>query len=177
MKNYLIFATATYFMGMLCAQFVKVDTHNYGTTDKNKIELFYSDIRIKNRNKPELVKYIIKNNLNVLLINFVGIFSFGVLSCINTAYNGFTLGYILKSTLKTFAFGDIIRHILPHSIELVGLIMSAAIGYYGGVHLFRSLFFKQGNYKLEYKKITWLAVASIAITIFAGVLEVYVSMD
>jgi len=175
MKKYLILSVITYIIGALFSLFVKIDFDNYSKTDKNKIELFYSGF--KTENKPELLKAIIKNNLTVLMINFIGIFSFGILSCINTAYNGFTLGYILRCVLGIYSIHDILNHILPHSVELIGLILSTTVAYYCGVHLFRSCFFKQNNYKIDYKKIAYLVALSVVITTVAGVFEVYASMD
>lgn len=163
----------TYAIGIISCFCVNIDS-SFSTSDKDKIEAFYS--AFKKEKKTQVLEHIIKNNLNVLLINFIGIFSFGVLSFVNTAYNGFTLTYILRSASNSYSFDQLLDNILPHSIELIGLLTSSAISFYCGVHFFKFCFIKAETQQIKLNQIIYLALASVFITIVAGFFEVYVSM-
>ncbi|SFA44189.1 Stage II sporulation protein M [Pedobacter suwonensis] len=173
MKNYFILSLVTYAMGIAVCFCIDIDT-SFSKSDTEKIETFYSGF--KQEKKTQVLSHIIKNNLNVLLINFIGIFSFGVLSFINTAYNGFTLTYILRSASSAYSSEQLLNNILPHSIELIGLLISTAISFYCGVHFFKFCFIKTQPKKFKLNQIIYLAIVSVFITIIAGFFEVYVSL-
>lgn len=174
MKKYAVLAFITYLIGCFSSFFVKID-FTYSVNNRDKIELFYSNF--STNNKPKILNKIILNNLNVLLINIIWVFTFGFLTFFNTSFNGFTLVYILRCVGKAYTTDVLLFKILPHSIELIGLLISTTIAYYFSIQLFKFCFIPLNQSKINFSKIVYLAITSIFLTIVAGFIEVYVSLS
>src|SRR5690554_2351997 len=84
----------------------------------------------------EMVLEIGWNNVSVVLINLLGAFSLGIIPLLNTFYNGTVLGYAVSVATTNVPFMGALEHLLPHSIEIVAIIMSCSLGFQLGVHLF-----------------------------------------
>ncbi|MEX2513051.1 MAG: stage II sporulation protein M [Cyclobacteriaceae bacterium] len=131
---------------------------------------------LMDQTKTELLWSIAGNNLMVALINIVGGFSLGVVSLLNTFYNGLVLGYALSVAGDNFPVLVILRHLLPHAIEIAGIILSCSLGFYLGIHLFRK--FILGGYPVfDYRKFIFQAVLTLVILFGAAFLEVFVSFS
>ncbi|WP_114752000.1 stage II sporulation protein M [Pleomorphovibrio marinus] len=125
--------------------------------------------------KSGLVWAIAVNNISVALINLFGGFSLGMVSALNTFYNGAVLGYTLSVAGDNMPLSLIASHLLPHSIEVVGIILSCSLGFYLGMSLFRRIILNREP-GMEYRKFMFLAALSLAILVAAAFLEVFLSI-
>ncbi|NHE56405.1 stage II sporulation protein M [Cyclobacterium plantarum] len=126
--------------------------------------------------KSKLFCSIAGNNISVALINIGGGFSLGAISLLNTFYNGVVLGYALSVAGDNFSSILIIRHLLPHAIEIVAIILSCSLGFYLGLYLFKQFMLGTGCV-FEYQKFLVQTGIALIILLFAAVLEVYVSFS
>ncbi|WP_186758187.1 stage II sporulation protein M [Echinicola salinicaeni] len=119
---------------------------------------------------------IAKNNLASVIINIIGGLSLGVVSVMNTVYNGVILGYALSIILDHYPVRLVARHLLPHSIEIVGITLSCALGLYIAYFVFKTLLM---NRQMQFQTrpfVICFALTVIIITV-AAALEVHVSMS
>jgi len=118
---------------------------------------------------------IARNNLASVFVNIAGGLSLGVISVLNTAYNGLILGYAVSIVLEHTSSTDFVRHFLPHSIEIVAIILSCALGLYIARFIWRTLLKSQDT---KFQKRTFIAclALSVIIVLVAAFLEVNVSM-
>ncbi|WP_439484121.1 stage II sporulation protein M [Cyclobacterium plantarum] len=126
--------------------------------------------------KIKLLWSIAGNNLMVALINIVGGFSLGVVSLLNTFYNGLVLGYAFTVAGDNFPVTVILRHLLPHAIEIAAIVLSGSLGFYLGIHLFRK-FILGRRPVFDYRKYIFQAVLTLVILLGAAFLEVFVSFS
>lgn len=119
---------------------------------------------------------IAKNNLSVVTINIAGGMSLGVISVVNTIYNGFVLGYSLSVVSDYIAWNQIFRHFFPHSIEIIGIILSCALGLKITIYVFNIIFTKGS---IEFKQMEFIIylITTILIIFLAAILEFYISMS
>lgn len=118
---------------------------------------------------------IAKNNLASVLVNIAGGLSLGVISILNTVYNGIVLGYVLSIIFGHKSTTEILRHFLPHSIEIAAIILSCALGMYIGYFILKTLL-TNGSMKFQQRQfIVWFAL-TVIIVLVAAFLEVNVSM-
>src|SRR5690606_4944627 len=75
------------------------------------------------RSKEELLWSIAGNNISVALINLSGGFSLGIVSLLNTFYNGAVLGYAVSVAWDNFPLPVLVKHLLPHAIEILSIIL------------------------------------------------------
>jgi uncharacterized membrane protein SpoIIM required for sporulation len=119
---------------------------------------------------------IAKNNFSVVTINIAGGMSFGVISVVNTIYNGFILGYSLSVVSDYIAWDLIFKHFLPHSIEIIGIILSCALGLKIAFYVFK-LIFNKGAIEFKQTEFTIYLIVTIFIIVLAAILEFYISMS
>lgn len=118
---------------------------------------------------------ILKNNIFVLVFNLLGGFSFGLLTFFNTIYNGFVLGYLIKTLKSVHSNGFIINHLYPHAIEVVAIVLSCYLGYKIGTYIFGYIFKCQ---KITVDRTDYLiAFFSFSIIFISSILEAYVSIN
>ena len=101
---------------------------------------------------------------------FLGIFSIGILSMLYAFYNGFLLGCAIAHYKKMLTFYEILHSTLPHSSEIIAIVISC----YAGYMLSNSLLLQK---KISYKKIAYAIILCIVITVISAALESYVSMS
>lgn len=119
---------------------------------------------------------IAKNNLSVVTINIAGGMSLGVISVVNTIYNGFVLGYSLSVVSDYVSWNKIFRHFLPHSIEIIGIILSCALGLKITIYVFNIIFTK-GSIEFKQMEFTIYLITTTLIIFLAAILEFYISMS
>ena len=119
---------------------------------------------------------IAKNNLSVVTINIAGGMSLGVISVVNTIYNGFVLGYSLSVVSDYIVWNQIFRHFLPHSIEIIGIILSCALGLKITIYVF-NIIFTRGSIEFKQMEFTIYLITTILIIFLAAILEFYISMS
>ena len=124
-KHLTLSAAAVYLMGVLV-----------GFTMDPPLEAGYSDglvpLRFLVQPKSQLFWSIAGNNISVALINLFGGFSLGLVSMLNTFYNGVILGYACSVSMDHFPVLVLIRHLLPHAIEILAIILSCSLGVLSG---------------------------------------------
>ncbi len=136
----------------------------------------HTNLQTFDQPKSEYLWSIAGNNVSVALINIGGGFSLGTISFMNTFYNGAVLGYALSVAGNNFSLALIIRHLLPHAIEIAAIILSCSLGFYLGLYLFKKFMLGKGPV-FEYHKFLVQAVLTLIIFLVAAVLEVYVSFS
>lgn len=126
--------------------------------------------------KPAMFWSIAGNNLSVALINIAGGFSLGIVSLLNTFYNGSVLGYAFSVAGNDLPVTVILRHLLPHAIEIVGIILSCSLGLYLGFYQFGAVFLNRKP-RFNYKGLMLQGGVTLIILVVAAYLEVYVSLS
>jgi uncharacterized membrane protein SpoIIM required for sporulation len=89
--------------------------------------------------KTESLWSIAGNNISVALLNLTGGFSLEIVSLLNTFYNGAVLGYAFSVALDIFPVPVLLKHLLPHAIEILAIILSCSLGLSLGLHLFKKV--------------------------------------
>lgn len=161
-----ILAFGAYFIGLVLGLLLKF---NIGLNNSNRLNIAFNNLY--SQSKFQLFKEIFINNILVVLFNILGALSFGVVSIINTIYNGIILGYTISSLQKHFSIREILSHTFPHCIEIVGIILSCKLGIELGLTLFKK-YFKKSSIEINtaYYIKTFLVV--IIIILIASGLEV-----
>lgn len=158
MRPFILLATLTYIIGVVIGFQIEpvlagsVDTGSFGVWD------------------------IARNNMAVVMINIAGSLSMGVISIANTAYNGVILGYSTSVFLDHYTIAQLSRHLLPHSIEIVGIILSCALGLYLSYFIFKSLF-THSNIEFKQRQFIVCLSLTVLIIIVAAALEFHISMS
>lgn len=135
-----------------------------------------SDIYEKG-DKYELFFEIFFNNLKSCVFNIVGGVMFGLGTLINLLMNGFVTADMLHNSYqKGLPVTLIIKHTLPHSIELLGVWLSGAIGFYIARQLWNFIRHGKINMFLFFKIVGANFFATVIIILVAAFLEVYVSL-
>ncbi|WP_158860993.1 stage II sporulation protein M [Lunatibacter salilacus] len=162
-------ATAVYLTGMLVGFYIDPVFEMNSLDNTALIQTF-------DQPKPLLFWSIAGNNLSVALINLAGGFSLGIVSLLNTFYNGSVLGYAFSVAGNDLPVTVILRHLLPHAIEIVGIILSCSLGLYLGIYLIRAAFLdiKAG---FNFKGFMIQAGITLIILLVAAYLEAYVSLS
>ncbi|MEX2592632.1 MAG: stage II sporulation protein M [Anditalea sp.] len=168
-KTLTLSATTVYLTGVLVGYFVEP-----GISLRSPEAV--TPISLMDQPKTDLLWSIAGNNIMVALINIVGGFSLGVVSLLNSFYNGVVLGFALSVAGENFTVPVILRHLLPHAIEIAAIILSCSLGFYLGIHLFRK--FILGGYPVfDYRKFIFQAALTLVILVGAAFLEVFVSFS
>ena len=126
--------------------------------------------------KSQLLWSIVGNNITVALINLFGGFSLGMVSLLNTFYNGVVLGYACSVAMDQFPFAVLMGHLLPHAIEILAIILSCSLGLYLGRYLIFKLLLDM-EFPFDYRQFTLLTALTVAILLAAAVLEVTISIS
>ena len=126
--------------------------------------------------KGEQFYAIAGNNIAVALINLLGGFSLGILSLLNTFYNGVVLGYAFSVAVDHFPVPEILGHLLPHAIEVGAIILSCSLGLYLGSCFIKKLLLDKAA-EFDYRLFTFQTALTMAIILAAAFLEVYISFS
>ncbi len=146
----------------------------YGFVDHNNL-LGQFSFNYYTESSGKVLIHIIGNNITMVLINLIGGFSFGTISILNLFYNGSILGYSSHVALTYFSPFEFAKHFIPHSLEIVGIIISSTIGVRLGIFLF-SKFVLQKKCTFDYRVHIRYGLLSILITIVSAFIEVFVSL-
>jgi uncharacterized membrane protein SpoIIM required for sporulation len=126
--------------------------------------------------KSQLLWSIAGNNITVALINLFGGFSLGMVSLLNTFYNGVILGYACSVAMDQFPVMVLLGHLLPHAIEILAIILSCSLGLYLGRYLINHLLLDT-EAPFDFRLFTLLTALTVAILLAAAVLEVTISFS
>ncbi len=169
LNSFTLSATAVYLTGVLVGFFIDPD-FDIGSMERTAL------IQPFDQPKPALFWSIAGNNLSVALINIAGGFSLGIVSLLNTFYNGVVLGYAFSVAGNDLPVTVILRHLLPHAIEIVWIILSCSLGLYLGLYLIRAVFLhKRAGF--NYKGFMIRIGVTLTILLVAAFLEAYVSLS
>jgi len=117
-----------------------------------------------------------RNNISVVLINLLGGFSLGILSLLNTFYNGVVLGYAFSVAMDHFPVPEILGHLLPHAIEIGAIILSCSLGLYMGSYIIKKMLLDNKS-EFNYRMFTIHTALIMVIILTAAFLEVYISFS
>lgn len=79
--------------------------------------------------------YILKNNVESVFLNYMGLVTFGFYPILSTFKNGGVFGFIFGASIETNGLQFSIAHTLLHSFELIPFILSAADGMFLGINV------------------------------------------
>lgn len=128
--------------------------------------------KISAMNRYDRFVHIAKNNLTVSIKTMIfGIFSLGCFSVIYIFYNGLYSGMIIDDCLKYLSISELLKVTLPHSIEIIGLVLFGYIGYI----LSAKILLDKMDY--TYLKVLLLFVVALIIIILAAFIESYISIS
>lgn len=118
------------------------------------------------------------NNFKVCIINMIGGVMLGIVTVFSLLQNGFfTADAMINVYNSGMPINTIIKHTLPHSIELIGAWLSGAIGFSFAKSI---IDFMRGKGMLTIQFLKFLGINAfviLIITLIAAYLEVYVSMS
>jgi len=148
--------------GTLISLFIKINVYE-GVVIRSKIDI---------NSNPLFVKILI-NNMLVILFNISGCYIFGLTPIFSLISNGFFIGFWLKFVMLNIdnRYIFLIKKFMPHSIEIVGIILSGAIGIKG----VKRLYMKNFNPSVELAESKFEITFSILIIILSALIEAYVS--
>ncbi|MCH8495715.1 MAG: stage II sporulation protein M [Balneolales bacterium] len=118
---------------------------------------------------------ILINNFWVCVINILGFLSLGLMTLVNTFYNGLVFGnviaFIYRSDLVT------VWNFIPHAIpEIVAIIYSAKIGLCLGVYVFNQLYDSNITIRFfNYPMLKKYSIVVISSLIIGTIIEIYIS--
>lgn len=176
MRNYkrsLFFSVIIYSIGVVIGLFIHNDTGSSSLIDGR-----YSHIEeIFDRSQHELCILIIRNNLSLIITNLLGALTFGILSITSTFYNGLVFGIVLSFSVKEYGVTVLLRNVLPHSIEIVGIIISCSLSICIMTDLL--IYLRTGYFDLKEKLkfYTPKTVFCFLITIGAAIIEAFISIS
>lgn len=118
------------------------------------------------------------NNLKVCILNIAGGAMLSIMTIINLLKNGLFTGNILSSVYHNgMDISVILKHTLPHSIELLGTWLSGAIGFNFTKIIIDYMRGKGVPEKRHVKFLVTNTLVVLFITFFSAFIEVYVSMS
>lgn len=168
-KKLLILSIFTYLIGVIIPFFL---TFNFTDSQLQSSTEFLNKLQISN-NFDTWIR-ILKTNFLVVVYNILGGLSIGVISFCITVYNGFILGYLIKvfTTINSTSF--LLKHTLPHSVEIIAIILSCYLGYKFGASLLAYII---KNKKISYHKSDFIIyVITLFIVLISSIIEAYVSI-
>lgn len=117
------------------------------------------------------------NNLKVCIVNITGGVMLGVVTFTNLVINGFLAADTFMSLHNNgMKVGKILEHTLPHSIELVGIWLSGAIGFSITMVIIDLMRGKEMPSILFFRTLSKIALVTILIILFAAFIETYISI-
>ncbi len=123
-------------------------------------------------------KYIIINNLKVIIFLIVGAFTLGISTFLNLSLNGYILGIIVSIYFPILGIKRLTLLILPHGIfEIPAIIIAGAAGFKIPYEIIRYLAGKkeQPLTKEDIKEYLTLALISIILIVIAAFVEAYIT--
>ncbi|MGI9551740.1 MAG: stage II sporulation protein M [Aurantibacter sp.] len=127
--------------------------------------------------KRDIFMMILKNNLTVVTTSIMGGLSFGLLTFANTLFNGFMLGVVVKSFLKSFEVSYMIKAFAPHSIEFLGIIIACYLGYRVAIVFYEYCFRDKQVQSKEMMHMLKTTLICLSIILTAAYLEAYVTIN
>lgn len=125
----------------------------------------------------EIFTYILGNNLKSCLVNVLGAFSLGTITISNLVLNGLDLGLFLNAFLENYSLEEFVCTSYPHSFELIGFFISAAIGFEWSLIIFKAIFHNTKPQKKEYYMLSVKLIATFLIIALAAFTEAYISIN
>jgi len=142
------------------------------------LELFPDYLYAENFTQLDSLDYdldfyaIFRNNIKVCITGIFGALTFGILTGINLIYNGVVFGYLIKFIYTVNP--KYYLNLLPHFPEVIGFILSSAIGFEIGYYLFNFIYSQQKN-NINMVRIKRYCVISFILILFSAFSEVYIS--
>lgn len=167
-RKIIISSFTTYIIGFVVSFFINIELVN-----SNNLNTTQFLEELQQMQNYDLWLRILKNNTYVITLNILGGFSFGILTFVNTIYNGFILGYLINNLLNKIDNTFIFNHLTPHLIEVFAIILSCYLGYKLGLYIFQYLF-KKGEIKIL-KSDYFIFIICFLIIFISSILEAYVS--
>ena len=126
--------------------------------------------------KMTMFIHILENNVKSVILNYLGIITFGISPVLSIFKSAGIFGVIFGfSTMKNGVYYSL-AHTLPHSIELIPIILSAADGMYLGVNVGLNIV-TAAKSKIDISSYSKRLCIYLLLIVLAAFLEVFVSMN
>lgn len=170
-KNIMIVSVLTFCLGIAFS--ISIDIGSLAAQEGEGT----ASIELLALNNYDIFLMILKNNVVVICINFLGGLTLGLITFLNTFYNGFVLGLLVQNALTSFSGAFIFSSLAPHSIEFAGIVLSCYAGYLVAIQFYRYCFLSKSPRSNEIKQLL-VMVAICGLTILlAAFLEAYVTIE
>ncbi len=171
-------AIATYICSFFIAFYVgkyksQVDDEIYYYIETKSID-FDDDVSFSS-SSFERFKQIFINNEKVVIYNYFGALSFGFSSLASLAFNGSTFGNYIGYYSNHISTPIILRYTLPHSFELIAIILSGGEGIYLGIYLLLCLIGRKELKNIDGKLYIHFILCTFII-LLAAFVEAYITM-
>lgn len=114
---------------------------------------------------------IAENNCQVITFNIIsGLLTLGIFSIIHLFYNGLIFGIVFRQTCYVLPIDILLPSTIPHSPEIIGVLLSAYIG----LKLSITLLLRKRTH--SFKTFLLLTACAYLITIISAFVESYYSM-
>lgn len=149
------------------------EIYTFGESDGHAI-IF--DVTTLRNTDSEILGKILKTNFQVELINLSGGGTFGLTTFFSLGSNGFIAGGLVKKTIESgLDWHEILRYVMPHSIEFIAFWLSGSMGFELAYHFIVAL----ATGEIEKSVAPYFIIAFLLCTLFtiiAGICEVYLTL-
>jgi stage II sporulation protein M len=130
-----------------------------------------------NNNNREVFSLIFVNNIKVAIFNIAGGVFIGIATFLSLLINGYGTAIAFSNMHQNgMPWGDIAKHTLPHSIELVGIWLAGAIGFSIAKKIIDAMRGRPLPDTKYFKQIGIYTLTSFLIVLVAAYIEAYISV-
>lgn len=131
-STYVYFSIAVYVCAFFPFVYIGLQIDDYKHLDSTSVYAV-KDSNLFGDISDYTLKGIFINNLVYIIKNYVGIITFGVYPIILLFFNASFFGLIVGRVISEHGLNFVLIHTLPHSIELIAVVLAAADSMFLGV--------------------------------------------
>lgn len=169
MKKFILFSIIIYLAGLIAAFLLRED---FLFIKSNQLSIDINALSTQSREQIFII--ILKNNSIVFFTGICGFLTLGLLTVLVTFYNGFVFGYLIITINRFYGVSMIEENIMPHSIEIVGLLISSTLGFYLSSLIIKRFFFNK-TILIDWRRAILLFIAGYSFILIGAIIEAYVS--
>lgn len=139
------------------------------------VVLFHSE-EVLIQGKNTMLINILGSNIKFVVFNYLGVVTFGINPILSIFKSAGVFGFISGSSVMTNGAYFCIAHTLPHSFELIPVILSAADGMYLGVNVWLNIIMATKK-ELELSFFLKRLCVYLLLIVLAAFIEVFISME
>ena len=173
-STYIYVSIVIYVCAFLFFLYIGLHSDNLKNIENNSGDIIKENYLIGD-NSVQTFSRILLNNEIYIIKNYIGIFTLGIYPIILLWFNASFFGIIVGRVISEKGLQFVFIHTLPHSIELVAVILAAADSIFLGIIIFLK-YLKYYNCEIKYRTYFYNFVYYIVIILIAAFIETYVSL-